>query len=300
MTQDFGGYSSARSWSDTPTRTDPSASELGTGVSTQQGSTTEVAREEAKGVGESAAQAGSQVAQAATEQAKEVAAEARQQARDLLSEGRTQVRDQARAGQQRAASGLSMVADELRQMVDKGGQSGVASELARQASDRIQYFANWLEQREPGDLLDEARRWARQHPGAFLLGAALAGVVAGRLTGGVVAAQRSSSGGPTTQRFADTTTDWSGTTVPTTPVPSTVGAPTVPPTTVPPTTMPPSSTVPPVAGEVPPVTYPPPAYPPPTTQPGYSAGTGASGYTAGSAPQPPEQYEPGSYRPDGR
>jgi hypothetical protein len=52
--------------------------------------------------------------------------------------------------------------------------------------------------------------------------------------------------------------------------------------------------VPPVAGEVPPATYPPPAYPPPTTQPGYS------GYTAGSAPQPPEQYEPGSYRPDGR
>jgi hypothetical protein len=238
----------------------------------------------------------------------EVAQEARQQARDLLGEGRTQVREQARAGQQRAASGLTSLADELREMADKGGQSGVASELARQASEKVQTFASWLERREPGELLDEARRWARQRPGAFLLGAALAGVVAGRLTSGVVAAQRESTGGDVGQRFASDTgygagysstgyssgaaygSEWSAASVP--PV---VG------------TQPVSSDVPPASA------YPPPAtgYPAGTGQAGYPAGTGETGYEtaprtdypagtgqSGYVATPPEQYQPEQYQPE--
>jgi hypothetical protein len=83
---------------------------------------------------------------------------------------------------------------ELREMADGGRQSGPASEVARQAADRADRFADWLAAREPGDLLDEVRSFARRRPGAFLAGAALAGVVVGRLTRGAVDAARSDSG----------------------------------------------------------------------------------------------------------
>jgi hypothetical protein len=58
--------------------------------------------------------------------------------------------------------------------------------VARQAADRADRVADWLGEREPGDLVEEVRSLARRRPGAFLLGAALAGVVVGRLTRGVV------------------------------------------------------------------------------------------------------------------
>ena len=70
-------------------------------------------------------------------------------------------------------------------MAANGGQSGVATEFARQAADRMHGAASWLEQREPGDLLDEVRNFARRRPGAFLIGAAVAGLAAGRLTRGL-------------------------------------------------------------------------------------------------------------------
>jgi hypothetical protein len=54
--------------------------------------------------------------------------------------------------------------------------------------------ADWLEHREPGDLLDEVRRFARRRPGTFLVGAAVAGALVGRLTRGVVAQQQEKSG----------------------------------------------------------------------------------------------------------
>jgi hypothetical protein len=45
-----------------------------------------------------------------------------------------------------------------------------------------------LQNREPAELLEEVRSFARRKPGLFLLGAAAAGVLAGRLTSGVKAA----------------------------------------------------------------------------------------------------------------
>jgi hypothetical protein len=58
----------------------------------------------------------------------------------------------------------------------------------------VEEFATFLQNREPADLLDEVRSFARRRPGTFLLGAALAGVLAGRLTSGVKAAHADHSG----------------------------------------------------------------------------------------------------------
>lgn len=173
------------------------------GATTGGGSQTkaDLAKDEAKNLGQTAAQAGSevastakeagsQVASTAADQAKEVVQETRQQAMDLLDQGRSQVREQAVTQQQKAAQGLTSLAEELRGMVDGTGTStsGPAHDLMHQATDRIETFAGWLQNREPADLLNEVRSYARRKPGTFLLGAAIAGVVAGRLTSGVRAA----------------------------------------------------------------------------------------------------------------
>jgi len=162
-------------------------------------STTDVAKDEARNVGQTAAQAGSQVASTAADQAKQVGQETKRQAQDLVQQGRQQLQDQARNGQQKAGEGIAGIAQQLRTMVEGGGEtpSGPAADLVRQAGDKLEELASWVQQREPGDLVDEVRAFARRKPGVFLLGAALAGVVAGRLTTGVVAAHKDSgpSGG---------------------------------------------------------------------------------------------------------
>ena len=151
------------------------------------GSATDVAKEQAGRVGQAASDAGGQVAQTTREQAGNVVGEAKQQARDLVGEARTQVRDQAGTQRDRAVQGLHALGDELDQMTMQGGQSGLATEVARQVSGRTRDLAHYLEGREPADLLDELRAYARRRPVVFLAGAALAGVVAGRLTKGIAA-----------------------------------------------------------------------------------------------------------------
>jgi hypothetical protein len=156
--------------------------------------TTHVARDEATDVGRTAADAGRQVAGTAAEQAGNVAQEVKAQARDLVGEARGQVRHQARTGQQKAAESVRAVSRELREMAEGGQQSGTVSEIARQAAARADDLAGWLGDREPADLVDEVRSFARRRPAAFLLGMAVAGVVVGRLTRGAVDSARNDSG----------------------------------------------------------------------------------------------------------
>lgn len=153
-----------------------------------------VAMSEAADVGKSAAERAGEVTEVIGDQARQVASETRAQARNLLDEGVNQVRDQARDGQRKLAESLRTVADQLRQMSDRTEDTGMASDLVRQATDRTEQVASWLETREPGDLLDEVRRFARRRPGMFLAGAAVAGVLAGRLTRNAVASTQSNNG----------------------------------------------------------------------------------------------------------
>jgi hypothetical protein len=156
-----------------------------------------VAVDEARNVGQTAAQAGSQVASTATDQAKNVVNETQRQAKDLLEQGRSQVKDQVVSQQQKAGQSLSSLAQELRALADgsSDGAPGPARDLLQQASSSVESLASMLQDREPAELLEEVRRFARRKPGLFLLGAATAGVLAGRLTSGVKAAHSSSSPG---------------------------------------------------------------------------------------------------------
>ena len=142
---------------------------------------------------EQAGAATQRVAETASDQGAQVAREARAQARDLLGQARDQVNEQARNTQSQASDSLHSLAGELREMADSGQRQGVASDLAAEAADRLGSLADWLGRREPGDLIAEVRKLARRRPGAFLLGAAAAGVLAGRLTRGTIDAKRDTS-----------------------------------------------------------------------------------------------------------
>ena len=73
-------------------------------------------------------------------------------------------------------------------------QQGMASDLIRQAAGTTDSVASWLENKQPGDILGEVQRFARNNPGTFLLLAAGAGVLAGRLTRGLTAGAPDSHG----------------------------------------------------------------------------------------------------------
>jgi hypothetical protein len=150
-------------------------------------STTDVAKQEAGNVASGVAEAGQQVAATVKDQAKSVTDEAGKQAKDLLNQAQSELGEQAAVQQERVAAGLRSVAQELHSMAAGSSEPGMATDLANQAGDKAQQVAQWLDNRDPGALLDEVRAFARQRPGTYLALALGAGVLAGRLSRGLTA-----------------------------------------------------------------------------------------------------------------
>ncbi len=141
-----------------------------------------MAKDEAADVKRQAADSAQSVAETAKTEASNVAAEVKTNARDLLHQAKSDLTDQAGAQQQKVAEGLRSISTELHSMASASDQPGVASDLVRQAAERSSAVASWLDGRDPGSLLTEVKSFARQRPGTFLLLAAGAGVLAGRLS----------------------------------------------------------------------------------------------------------------------
>jgi hypothetical protein len=193
-----GGYAT------TGTYTETYGADTGTGGSP---STKDVARDEAGNVKDTAVGAGKDVAATAKEEAANVAGEAKYQAKSLVGSATAELRNQASSQQGRLATTLRGYADELQGLTQGNVGDGPLTDLVRQAASRGSGIASWLENREPADVLDEVRRYARRRPVMFLALCGLAGVVAGRITRGAVAANTSvDSPRATPARAAYTTT----------------------------------------------------------------------------------------------
>lgn len=169
----------------------PGSAGAGTGTAS---SRTDAAKDEAADVARTAADSAQNVAQTAKEEAANVASEAKSNAQDLLYQAKSGLTSEAATQQQKAAEGIRNISGQLHSMASAPDQQGVAGDLVRQAAERTSSIATWLENREPGDLLNEVQRFARNRPGTFLLLAAGAGVLAGRLTRGLTAGAPESSG----------------------------------------------------------------------------------------------------------
>jgi hypothetical protein len=153
------------------------------------------AKEQAKQAAGTAADESKHVAGVAKDEAQNIAAEAGQQAKGLLSEAASQVDEQSRVQRDRAVHTLRSFSDDLEQMASQGGRPGMATDLTRQVAAKARDLTNRLDGREPRELLDEVRDFARRKPGTFLLGAMAAGMVAGRLARGTKDAQSSGGSG---------------------------------------------------------------------------------------------------------
>lgn len=141
--------------------------------------------EQARATASSAADETKQVAGTARDAAQHVAGDAAEQVRSVAGETVGQLRDQMNdqvAGQRdRLVTTLQSVGDDLERMAGQADDGGIAGDLARQAAGRARALREHLDGREPAQVLDDVRDFARRRPGMFLLGAVAAGVVAGRL-----------------------------------------------------------------------------------------------------------------------
>lgn len=141
----------------------------------------------------SATDEGKKVAGVAAEEAKNVAGETKDQVRRLVDETREHARDQVTSQRDRLVGTLRTFGDDLDAMASQGGTSGLAAEVARQAAERARSIGGNIDGREPAELLDDLRGFARRRPGMFLLAALAAGVVAGRLARGAASSSSSDS-----------------------------------------------------------------------------------------------------------
>jgi hypothetical protein len=155
--------------------------------------TAEAAKDQAAELSHGSAEAGKHVADVAREQASGVAAEAGRQGKDLLRQAQGQLQEQAAQGQQRLTSRLFALSDELGSMADAPGPSGMTVNLARQAASTVRDAGQWLDARNPRQVAEEVQSFARRRPAVFVVLAAGAGLVAGRLTRGLKDAGSDSS-----------------------------------------------------------------------------------------------------------
>lgn len=147
----------------------------------------DAAKQEAQRVAGEAKDAAGQVAGAAKDEVKHLAGEAKDQAKGLLGQAKSALDGQTRAQHERAAGGIRTLADDM-DRVARGEQpeNDLVTNAVQQLSSTVGQAASWLEQREPKDLLEEAQRFARRNPVTFLAIAAGLGLVAGRVTRGLI------------------------------------------------------------------------------------------------------------------
>ena len=171
----------------------------------QAGQVAGTARGQAGAVAGTARDQAGAVAGSATDSARRVAGEATTQVRELTEQTRRQLSRAGRtaaaeAGRERSLAGPGAV----RYGSGPEGSDGIAGDLVREASQRAQQVAEYLDERNPGDLVDELRGLGRRRPGAFLTGAVLTGLLVGRFAkGGAKASQSQTSEGSSETGAAD-------------------------------------------------------------------------------------------------
>lgn len=221
--------------------------------------------ERAQAAASTAADEGKHVAGVAQGEAAKVASEAKTQATSLASEATSQVAEQVnqQTVQQRdkLVGTLGSLGDDLHQMADSS-QGGLAADVAREIATHAQSLTSYLDGREPTQLLDDVRDFARRRPGLFLAGALVAGVVAGRVARGVKDAPSTGSTGTGAPAQPSTPAPMYGA-----PPPATSGYPDPAPVTPATTAIP---TAEPTFGDDPLGTGP--TTPPPSSPPNYSQG----------------------------
>ncbi|MCU1343782.1 MAG: hypothetical protein JWL70_48 [Acidimicrobiia bacterium] len=141
------------------------------------------------GVGEKATQVGQAAKEGATESLAAVKQEMSAatsdmagQARNLLNQSRGQVRTEAQAQTEKLSQSLRTVGTQMHALADgRPEEAGPVADYARQAAQSVSRYADSIQERGLDGVLRDTQQFARRRPGTFLLGALVAGALAGRL-----------------------------------------------------------------------------------------------------------------------
>jgi hypothetical protein len=161
----------------------------------QMGGVRTAARDEGFEVAQHAKEAAGQVGSTVREQASQVTRETAAQARHVVSDVRERVAAEAEEQAQRVSRQLGRIADELGQMAGDAPSDSMSAGAIQSAADTSRQAARFLDERGAQGLLDSARDYARRKPGTFLLGAAVAGFLAGRVAKSATGDDRRQQGG---------------------------------------------------------------------------------------------------------
>ncbi|MEV5318814.1 hypothetical protein AB0K92_14380 [Streptomyces sp. NPDC052687] len=141
----------------------------------------QTAKEQASAVTGQAGQAAGQVGSTALEQARTVTGEARRQTESAVSDLRERVTQEMEEQARRAAGTVRQWADDLAALADNAPGESPARSLVTQVADGGHRAAEYLDQHGVAGMTENLKGFARRRPGAFLAGAALAGLAVGRM-----------------------------------------------------------------------------------------------------------------------
>jgi hypothetical protein len=124
-----------------------------------------------------------QVVGTAKDQAQDLAQQAAQQAKSTVRQLQDDLRARADQEASKLAETMRSASEQMRSMATSAGgeQRSLMTNLMSEGAQIADRFASRLDAGGVERAVAEVRSWARRNPGGFLLGAAVAGVVAGRL-----------------------------------------------------------------------------------------------------------------------
>lgn len=158
-----------------------------TGTSTTTGttsptSTADSAKGAASEVAGQATSAAADVKDTVTSEVGSVVSDATEKAGAILRTSQDELRGQAETKAKDLSATLDTTAQQLRKMADAADDpSAPVAQLARTAAEQLQRRGQRLEQAGLEGLVSDARRFARDRPGAFMLSTVAAGFAVGRI-----------------------------------------------------------------------------------------------------------------------
>lgn len=162
----------------------------------QMGGVRTAARDEGAEIAQHAGEAAGQVGSTVREQAAQVTHETAAQARHVVQDVRERVAAEAEEQATRVSKQLGRLADELTDMARTAPSGSMSAGAIQGVADTSRQAARFLDERGAQGLFDSARDYARRKPGTFLLGAAVAGFLVGRVAKSATGGQeRRSQGG---------------------------------------------------------------------------------------------------------
>lgn len=111
----------------------------------------------------------------------EIGRQAKEEIGHVFDDFRTKAKGQADDQTERAAGALRGVAGQLRSMAEGTTEQGMMVDVARDGADRVQRFADRLDQEGIDGIVHDIEDFARRRPGLFLAASVGVGMAVGRL-----------------------------------------------------------------------------------------------------------------------